>query len=538
MKKCGLVIRVSSEEQAANKEGSMTNQLQRLQDFIAYKNSAHDEDWIEAERYELRGISGKDSFRSPEFARLFADIKAGRVNVVVCTALDRICRSVKDFLNFFEILQEYNTEFVCLKQDYDTTSSQGRFFILIMMALAEFEREQTAERNKAAYRARAKRGLWNGGHILGYDLDPNRKGNIVPSKKEAVVVNAAFDIYLQCGSLNITARQMNERGYRTKETTSRRGKAHPAKEFCPSSINQIVSNYGYIGRKEINKGNIFKDQSTLPEEERYFIVDACWEPIVDEEKFFAVQALMDNNVKVKGNSARVVRHNYVLNGGLLYCEKCGSLMEGRSGTGSKGARYYYYACKQKACGFRVSSDEVEQKVLGHIRNLATHEGTLAKLVDGANQMLQNDYPRLIEQREVLSKEIRGINDLADGLLSNLSGFGSTDGSSFVKKKLDDLGKRKKGLETCLIEVDGVITRLEKDLVDHEAILSALKQFDSVFDSLKPYQQKNMIKLVLNKVVVSDESIDVALYGQLSGNAVESVLTSDDVRSERIDWLLE
>ncbi|MDD4558857.1 MAG: zinc ribbon domain-containing protein, partial [bacterium] len=231
-------------------------------------------------------------------------------------------------------------------------------------------------------------------------------------------------------------------------------------------------------------------------------------------------------------------HNYILNGGLLYCKKCGSLMEGRSGTGSKGVRYYYYACKQKAYGFRISSDEVEQKVLEHIKNLATLEDTLAKLVDDANRILQNDYPRMIEQREVLSKEISEINDLADGLLSNLSGFGSDDGSSFVKKKLDDLGKRQKGLEKCLLEVDGMITRLEKDLVDHEAILSALKQFNSVYDSLKPYQQRSMIKLVIHKVVVGDDNIHIALYGKLSGNALENVLTNDDVRSERINWLLE
>ena len=41
-----------------------------------------------------------------------------------------------------------------------------------MMALAEFEREQTSERTKDAVRARAERGLWNGGRVLGYDPTP------------------------------------------------------------------------------------------------------------------------------------------------------------------------------------------------------------------------------------------------------------------------------------------------------------------------------------------------------------------------------
>lgn len=57
-------------------------------------------------------------------------------------------------------------EFVCLKQNYDTTSAHGRLFITVVMALAEFEGEQTSERTGDATLARAERGLWNGGHLF------------------------------------------------------------------------------------------------------------------------------------------------------------------------------------------------------------------------------------------------------------------------------------------------------------------------------------------------------------------------------------
>ena len=36
----------------------------------------------------------------------------------------------------FEFLNEQGAEFVCLKQNYDTTLSQGRLFVTMMMALA------------------------------------------------------------------------------------------------------------------------------------------------------------------------------------------------------------------------------------------------------------------------------------------------------------------------------------------------------------------------------------------------------------------
>ena len=126
VKRAALVTRVSTDRQARNQEGSLVNQIQRLRQHIEYKTNACGENWVEAGVYELKGISGKNSMRSKEFERLFADIAAGRVNTVLCTALDRICRSVKDFLWFFEFLHDHNAEFVCLKQNYDTTSSQGQ----------------------------------------------------------------------------------------------------------------------------------------------------------------------------------------------------------------------------------------------------------------------------------------------------------------------------------------------------------------------------------------------------------------------------
>lgn len=122
VRRAGLVVRVSTDRQAMTEEGSLKNQLQRLRQHIEYKTTACGEEWREAEVYELRAVSGKDSLRSPEFQRLFVDIRSGRVNTILYTALDRISRSVKDFLHFFEVLNEHGVEFVCLKQNYDTTT--------------------------------------------------------------------------------------------------------------------------------------------------------------------------------------------------------------------------------------------------------------------------------------------------------------------------------------------------------------------------------------------------------------------------------
>jgi site-specific DNA recombinase len=307
MKKCGLVIRVSTDRQARNEEGSLKNQLQRLRAHIEYKRTACGEEWSEAARYVLEGVSGKDSMRSPQFAQLFEDIRTGKVNTVLCTALDRVSRSVLDFLSFFERLRQDQVEFVCLKQNYDTTTPQGKLFATVMMAMAEFEREQTADRTREAAAARAERGLWNGAMLYGYDPDPSKKGSLAVSEAEAEVVRFMFARYLECGSISETAEEMNRQGYRTKRFRSRRGGHHGANPFGYSTVQNMLRNLSYIGKKEISKPNKGKDPSSLPESDRYRVVDAVWPAIVDEETFWEVQRLLDANTRSNRNGTKPSR---------------------------------------------------------------------------------------------------------------------------------------------------------------------------------------------------------------------------------------
>jgi site-specific DNA recombinase len=512
-KQCGFVIRVSTDRQAANQEGSLKNQLQRLRAHVEYKNSACGENWTEAERYVLRAVSGKDSMRSKEFARLFEDIRSGKINTVVCTALDRISRSVRDFLNFFEILNDHDVEFVCLKQNYDTTTPQGKLFTTVMMALAQFEREQTSDRNKEATLARAERGLWNGGHLIGYDLDEDRKGNLIPNERETIIVNFAYDTYLKCGSIQEAMKAVNGRGYRTKEYTSRRGKSHSAREFSYTGIQWMLMNPAYVGKKEINKGNRFKDQSTLPESKCYRLVDAVWEPIVDEDKFRRVQELMQRNGQTKHNGARQPKHNYLLSYGLLECGKCGTEMQVGAGTGRNGKRYHYYVCKNPNCRFKGPAEEVEGLILERIGQIAKEPATLSSIVAATNEKLRTEIPTLRTQQQHLENELEEVKAKADALISEWTSLAGDDGTSFLKDNLDDLGKRRAQIEESLAAIEIAIGEIDRDMVDAGLVTQALADFSGVFAELKPYEQKELMRLVLHKAILGPDSLKIGLYGR-------------------------
>jgi site-specific DNA recombinase len=520
----GLVIRVSTDRQAMNPEGSLKTQLQRLHQHIEYKTAVCGEDWTEVRVYELRGISGKCSARSAEFQEMFADIRSGRVNTVLCTALERVCRSVKDFLHFFEFLNEHGVEFVCLKQNYDTTTAQGKLFVTIMMALAEFEREQTAERTRDATAARSERGLWNGGRLIGYDLDTERKGYLIPNSDETALVNFAFDSYLQCGSIAQTTEALNRNGYRTKTYTSRRGVCHPGKEFTLTSVQYLLKNSAYIGKKEINKrGNGHR------------LVAAVWLAIVDEEKFEQVQRLMETNTRTNHNGSRPVRHVYVLSNNLLHCGRCGSPMEGRSGTGHLGVKYFYYVCRRPDCGLRVSAEEIESAVLGRIQELAGDHDLLDRLVDETNRRLARQRPVLLNRRRRLQKGLDEVSSQAERILTEWTALDQEAGRAFLTEKLAGLAARRADLERGLIDAERALSQLEEGQVTARKVQAALGEFSKVYGCLTPHERKELIRLALRRVEVSDRQISMELYAFA---APQMEVAQSRSRPEPPNWLPE
>jgi len=523
------VLPVSTDGQAKNPEGSLTNQLQRLRGHIDYKTKTCGEDWVETEEYILAGVSGKKSFQSKQFQQLFADIEAGKVNTILCTALDRICRSVKDFLAFFEILSRHNVEFVCLKQNYDTTSPQGRLLITIMMALAEFERDQTSDRNKESYRARAERGLWNGGQLLGYDLPPEgQKGTLIPNEREAAVVNVAFDTYLKTGSILETAKALNEAGYRTKEFESRRGRLHAGRKFTWTGTMWLLTNWGYIGKKEINKkkkGVSLARTSTAVE---YGLVDAKWPPIVDPAKFFAGRDLLEANSRTCRNQMKQVRHCYILNSGLLTCGKCNTEMEGTCGTGRLKTKHFYYVCKNRECRLRIPAGEIEGLVLDRIKELALSPDILGRLVTETNERLQTELPELTGKRAATERELVSVSAEAKKLLTRWQDTPEAD--SFIRDQLAELEERRKALELAVVDLEQRIAAVGRTTVDENLVRKALAAFADGFAGLEPYRQKAMIGLVIQQATVSDESLTLSIHGEpvvigeneTSGNAINAL----------------
>ncbi len=322
---------------------------------------------------------------------------------------------------------------------------------------------------------------------------------------------------------------MNRRGYRTKAYASRRGKHHPGKEFTLSSVQYLLKNPAYIGKKEINK----KARGRLGDASGYHLVDAVWPAIVDEEKFSQVQSLMAANGRTNHNGSRAIRHAHVLSGGLLKCGRCGSVMEGRSGTGRLGVTYFYYVCRGRDCGLRVSATEVEGAVVQRIQELAAGDGLLERLVEGTNRRMLRQRPSLAARRRGLQKSLDEVKSEADKILVEWSALEGQAGRAFLADKLGELAQRRSDLERGIAEVDNGLRQLEREEVTAENVRAALSEFSGVYACLMPFERKELVRLVLHRAEVSERRMVLELYPI---RAPELKTAQSLLRSEPPNWL--
>lgn len=91
-----------------------------------------------------------DRERRPGLDRLIADAKAGKFNVVVVTAIDRIFRSTKHMLNLIDELEHFGVSVISIRESLDFTSPAGRMALTVLAAVATLEKSIISERIKTS----------------------------------------------------------------------------------------------------------------------------------------------------------------------------------------------------------------------------------------------------------------------------------------------------------------------------------------------------------------------------------------------------
>jgi DNA invertase Pin-like site-specific DNA recombinase len=120
------------------------------------------------DHYDDGGLSGA-SLDRPALQNLLADVRAGKINIVVVNKVDRLTRSLADFAKLVELFDQHGVSLVSVTQSFNTTSSMGRLTLNVLLSFAQFEREVIGERVRDKIAASKRKGLWVGGPVpLGY----------------------------------------------------------------------------------------------------------------------------------------------------------------------------------------------------------------------------------------------------------------------------------------------------------------------------------------------------------------------------------
>ena len=331
-KVAGIYIRVSTEDQA--REGfSLGEQEEKLRQLCNYK---------EYEVYKVycdAGISAKDMEHRPKFQEMLQDMRDGKINYIVAYKLDRVTRSVRDLEELITQLEKNNTYLVCDRDDVNTSTANGRFFVRMLTVLSQLEIEIVSKRTKFGMVGAIKSGHIPGIKPLGYKNDSTRKTIIDPAT--APIIKRVFDLYLQGKTYLQIAKIFNEEKVLNKK-------------WRDTYIEKIINNKIYMGDWEQYKA-IGKKEGLEP-----IIYMNVVEPIIPRYIWEECQAQKIINQRTY---TRTRVYTFFQK---IKCPHCGKIMKCK-GAGGKKKRYIYYNCENCHENFRESYIEEEfERIVGQL----------------------------------------------------------------------------------------------------------------------------------------------------------------------------
>ena len=351
----GIMCRVSTEEQALHGDSLEAQETTLVEYANTHKMKIY-------KIYRDAGFSArKPVLKRPAMLDLLEDVKAGKLDMVLFTKLDRWFRNVKEYHKIQEVLESNKVVWKAILEDYNTATADGRLKVNIMLSVAENEADRTSERIKFVFNSKVMRKeVIVPDHCvpMGYKIvkiDGVRK--IIKDEETREATEYFFNT-----ALTSTIRQA------TLKTNNKYGLTRDYKPYYNMCHNEL-----YTGTY---KG----------------VEDYC-EPYITKHQL--------EQLKQSKQYRQAQKNRVYLFTGLIRCPLCGRIMTSKCCVGYGNIEHLYYRCPHtltKQCSVKAISEKfIEKYVLENIKTelekfILSHEVEQPK-----KQSKKSDAAKLKEQ---------------------------------------------------------------------------------------------------------------------------------------------
>lgn len=461
-----IYCRVSTDDQA--KEGVSLEAQQRSCEAMALAHG------YAVREVVVDDVSAKDLNR-PGMQRILRAVEAGQTAGVITYKLDRFTRSRRDLEDLLPLLDRHGAALISVSEKLDTSSAMGRFFIFMLGAIAQLERETIAERVTMGMRHRRSQGGFTGGRppagcrvVKATDFNGKR---LEADPASADKVRGAWARILSGSSLTAVAGYLTEAGVPT---------SYGAK-WTANGTRKLLLNPRLVG--------VLVDQET--QDRTKATLRGRWAPAHREGKSGAMVRQSDRAWLLAGIGA---------------CPLCGSRLNGVTGTSATGKAHFYYKCSQRqrfgkaGCAQSdLKAEPWERAVCLALIDSVTAKGELVPAVmayaercRAAAQPLAEEHRRLVMARDKIGAELSNLGEMAAQGGAVAAGLGKT---------IAERHTRYAEAEAAAAAVQGRLAAATMGAEEAEGLGVILRDRIGTLLDAEPSEQANILRGTLAKAVL-------------------------------------
>ena len=284
--------------------------------------------WVTTE-YMDNDTSASNGKTRPDYQRMLADIRDGRIDAVVAWDLDRLYRQPRELEDLIDLAHQKHLALATVGGEADLSTDNGRLFARIKGAVAKSETDRKSARQKRAAQQRAEAGTPGRSTVpFGY----RQAGDALELEPaEAMMVRDAYSAILAGVSLHAITRQWN-----TGNVPTRRGN-----RWSGATVRQVLMAWRNAGVA------VYKGEP---------VGEGAWPAIVDRDVFDGVRAVLTQPGRRIGGTSSGRKH---LLSGIAVCGKCSHTMGSAKSTDGRAV----YVCKH-CFGVTRDMERVDELVAG------------------------------------------------------------------------------------------------------------------------------------------------------------------------------